>query len=130
MDYQQGGSSNSRQVVARNATQGAFAIGGGIAILVVGGIAAVPVIGQIVGAVIGAGLLIGGLGLRSKNKGKSGASPVILAALGGLTLASALSLPLLGGIAATVLTISGLGLLGFGAWKIWSFYKGYKERTR
>lgn len=129
MDYQSGGSS-SREVVVRNATQGAFAVGGGVVVLIVSGIATAPVLGPILGSVIGAGLLIGGLTMRSKKvKGNAG-SGIVLAALGGLTIASALSLPILGGLSAAALTISGIGLIGFGAWKLWNFYKGFKERTR
>jgi hypothetical protein len=101
--------------------QGGQAIGGvvgGIALLALNGLGAVPAL--IIGGVVAViGLAISG----SKDDRTAG---YITAGAGALTALTAI--PLIGGIAGTLMTISGIGLLIMGGINLFKFIKGYRKR--
>lgn len=116
----------SREMLVKNATQGGFAIGGGVALMIVHGIAGIPV----VGAVVGVAMLLGGLMTRGKGKSKDDQlSSLALIGLGAVSTLSALTfIPVLSSLASGLMTVSAIGLIGFGAYKLWQYFKGMKAR--
>ena len=116
-------SNSSRSVLVKRATQGGFAIAGGVALLIFKGIAGIPIVGPIVGAA----MLVAGLTLRGKG-GSTGdkISSMGLIALGGVAVATII--PGIGPAAAWLLGASSLGLIGFGAWQLFQYFRGLKGR--
>jgi hypothetical protein len=101
--------------------QGGLAIGGvggGIALLLLSGLGGIPalIVGGIVTVV---GLAISG----SKDDRTAG---TITAGAGILTAAHAL--PFLGGLAGTLMSISGIGLLVMGGINLFKFIRNYRNR--
>jgi hypothetical protein len=122
-NYPYQSSQSSREVMIKNATQGGFALGGGVALLIFKGIVGIPIVGPIVGAA----MLVAGLVMRGKG-GSMGdkLSSVALMALGGVAVATII--PGIGGLASFLMGASAVGLIGFGGWKLWQYYKGMKAR--
>jgi len=113
--------SPSRRVLVKQASQGALALGGGIALMVFNGITSIPVVGPI----IGGAMLVAGLITRNKRGTSTKADEVgsvAIMVLGGLSLATII--PGLGGLASFILHISALGLVGFGIWKLVQYFLG------
>jgi len=102
--------------------QGGYAIGGlggGIALLALHAIGGVPAL--IVGGIVA---LIGLAISSSKDDRTAG---IVTAAAGALTAAAAI--PVIGGIAGALLTISGIGLLVMGGINLYKFVKNYRKRS-
>lgn len=118
-DFPQGTQSHSE--LGRQAATGGIALGAGLALLVFKGISAIPVFGQI----LGVGLVIAGLVLRRK-RGQNHLPSIGLMVLGGLAVATII--PGVRGLAAFVLTVSAIGLLGFGTWKLWGYFRGLRSK--
>ncbi len=97
---------------------GAGGIAGGIGALVLSSMTANP----LVAVVLGAGMLWGGW--RLFQKPNSFLLGVVGMAAGILTAASAI--PLVGGLATTLLTLSGIGLVAAG---IWAIVKVVRDRS-
>lgn len=121
-NYPQYGS--SRSAIVRNATQGGFALAGGVALLIFKGLAGIPILGPI----IGGAMLVAGLVTRPK--GSSGSksdryTSLALTVLGGLAIATII--PGLGGLASFALGASSMGLIGVGVWKLWQYYQAKKR---
>ena len=112
----------SREVLVKQATQGAFAIAGGVALLVFKGLAAIPFVGPIVGAA----MLVAGLVLRSKGSQGDKFTSLSLVVLGGVAVATII--PVIGGLANTLMWMSALGLIGVGIWKLIQYNRGIKGR--
>lgn len=121
--YPQYGGAPSREVLVKQATQGGFAIAGGIALLIFKGIVAIPYFGVIVGAA----MLISGLVLRSKGSSGDKFTSVALIGLGAVAVATVV--PVLGGLASGLMWLSGLGLIGVGIWKLIQYSRGMKGRS-
>jgi hypothetical protein len=101
--------------------QGGQAIGGvvgGIAVLALTGLHAIPAL-IVGGAVALIGLAISG----SKDDRTAGLITVGAGALTALT-----AVPLIGGLAGTLMTISGIGLLVMGGINLFKFVKNYRKR--
>ena len=120
--YPSYGSSPSREVLVKQATQGGFAVAGGLALLIFKGLAAIPIFGPIVGAA----MLVAGLVLRNKGTSGDKFTSVALIGLGGLAVATII--PFLGGLANGLMWMSGIGLIGVGVWKLIQYYRGMKAR--
>jgi hypothetical protein len=116
------GDSSTREVMIKNATQGGFALGGGVALLIFKGIAGIPFVGPIVGGA----MLIAGLVMRGKGSTGDKLSSLALIGLGAVSVATII--PGIGGLASFLMGASAIGLIGFGAWKLWQYYKGMKAR--
>ena len=109
-----------RKTLVKHGSQGIGGVIGGAVILGLGslGVAGSLIIGGIV-AVVGFALS------RSKDDRTAG---LIAAAAGIITAATAI--PFVGGIAATLLTISGIGLLVAGGLSLIKFIRGYRKRAQ
>ncbi len=101
--------------------QGGLALGGlagGIALLALHAIAGVPAL--IVGGIVAV------IGLAVSGSREDRAAGMIT--LGAGILTAARILPLIGGLAGTLLTISGIGLLVMGGINLYKFIKNYRQR--
>lgn len=101
--------------------QGGQAIGGvvgGVALLALTGLSPVPAL--IVGGVVTA------VGLAISSSRSDRTPGLITAGAGALTALSAV--PFIGGLAGTLMTISGVGLLVMGGINLFKFIKGYRKR--
>jgi hypothetical protein len=103
-------------------TQGGVALGGGIALLIFKGIASIPILGPIVGIV----MIVGGLALRRQGVKNLSYPAIGITVLGALSLSTVI--PVIGALTGTILTISALGLIGFGAWQLWNYFKGLRTK--
>jgi hypothetical protein len=102
-------------------TKGVMSVVGGVGVLVVSALFGSPILAGI----IGGGLALLGLsGLFGKTKTDRTTGSVVLIA-GGIGLASAF----LHGPFHSLLSLAGIGLLGFGAWNIFKFIKGLRNRA-
>lgn len=115
--------SPSREVLVKQATQGGFALAGGVALLVFHGLAGIPVLGPI----IGGAMLVAGLALRSKGSRGDNVTSLALTVLGGLAVATII--PGIGGLAGGLMWLSGLGLIGVGVWKLLQYRSGLRRRS-
>lgn len=100
--------------------QGTAGVGGvvaGAVLLLLGGL------GPIGGAIIGGILALGGLGVAASSKEDRTAGG-IMAGAGVLTILSGIGW----GLGGTLLWISGIGLLGLGAYSLYKFIKGLRSR--
>ena len=97
---------------------GAAGIAGGIGVLVVKGIAAS--LFWPVGPLVVGGLILWG-SWRLFQKPNSALVGMVGLAAGALVAATAI--PIVGGLAAVLLTISGIGLIAGGAWALWQVFK-------
>jgi len=107
-----------RKELTKQGVQGVGGVGGGILLLVLsaGGIGA---------AIIGGLIAIAGLAMsRSKEDRVPGYVVTAAGALGVLSV-----IPGLGGVAGTLLTISGIGLLALGGWKLIKFIMNLRKRS-
>ena len=107
-----------RKELERNAYTAIGGVGGGIGLLA---LRAVAMSNPIIGAVVGGGLVLAGLGI-SKTKEDRTAGMVATGA-GIVTGIAALT-----GIGSGLMTLGGLGLLGLGGWSVYKFLKGMKSR--
>ena len=106
-----------REKVTKHGLQGVVATAGGVGAIVLAAIAAHPVIGIIVGGVIGlAGLALG----SSKHDRTLGVVTTVVGV--GAVLASIFHL---GGL----LVAGGVVLLGIGAYSLFRFFRGLKTRS-
>lgn len=107
-----------RKTLVKQGGQAIGGVAGGIVLLALTGIHGIPAL--VVGGVIAViGLAISG----SKSDRTAG---VITTAAGVLTAVAAV--PFIGGIAGTLLSISGIGLLVMGGINLFKFIKGYRKR--
>ena len=102
-------------------TKGVMSVVGGLGLLGVNALIHIPVVGWILGGLLVA-VGIGGIFGKSKTDKTSGA---IMMAAGAAGLAAIL-LPKFTGF---LLGAGGLILLGFGAWNIFKFIKGLRDRA-
>lgn len=107
-----------RKTIVKYGSQGIGGIVGGAIILALGSLATLPSL------IVGGGIALIGLGLSGS---KDDRTPGLVALVAGVATA-ATAIPFLGGIAATLLTISGIGLLVVGGMNIWKFIRGYRGR--
>lgn len=108
-----------RKTIVKHGSKGVGGIVGGAVVLALGGLGAVGSL------VVGGVIALVGLGLtRSKDDRTAG---IVATTAGVITAATAL--PFLGGLAGTLLTISGIGLLIAGGLNIFKFIRGYRSRT-
>ena len=92
---------------------------------IVGGAVVLALLGTVGSLVVGGIIALVGLGLsRSKDDRTAG---IVATTAGVVTAVTAL--PLLGGLAGTLLTISGIGLLIAGGLNVFKFIRGYRSRT-
>ena len=119
-DYPSYGSTPSREVLVKQATQGGFSIAGGVALLIFKGLVAIPVLGIL----LGGAMLVAGIYLRVKGGSGDKFTSVALLGLGGVALASLL-IPPIGGL----MWLSALGLIGVGIWKMIQYRRGMKGRS-
>ncbi len=114
---------SSRQVLVKNATQGGFAIAGGVAL----GIFSALIQAPFMAVIIGGAMLVGGIAMRGKGSIGDKLSSVALMALGGVAVATII--PGIGGLASWLIGASSFGLVVFGAVKLWQYFKGMKARS-
>ena len=113
-----------REEVVKYGSRALGGVGGGIVIFILqlitkgGGVSTAGLI--IGGVILAAGLLIG----RAKEDRGTG---MVAAGAGFLTALA--SLPIIGWLAATLLVVSGIGLLGGGLFNLFKFIKGMRSRT-
>lgn len=118
---------SSRSSLQRNAVQGGMSLAGGIALLALHGLAGIPFLGII------AGIAMAGFGYTMVNKkytrkaGELTQGGVLLAA-GIITAVAALPIPVISGFGAFVLWGSGIGLVGYGIWKLFQYHRGMRNR--
>lgn len=105
------------KTLVKQGTAGVGGIVGGAALLLLGGL------GPIGGAVIGGILALGGVGVATSSKEDRTAGG-IMAGAGVLTILSGIGW----GFGGALLWISGIGLLGLGAYSLFKFIKGLRSR--
>jgi hypothetical protein len=114
------------RTLARQGVAAVAGIGGGLALLILN---AIPVVNIVAGGAI-ALLGFGALSSHAPEDKRGGA---VAAAAGGLTVLSHLDkVPLIGafsGLAASLVNLGIVGLLGMGAWSAYKFIKGLKTRA-
>jgi hypothetical protein len=110
-----------RSQVSRSGVQGVVSIAGGVAAFVLAAVSSVPWLGFVVGAVIA----VAGFALSRGKKDR--VAGVIIGVVGVATLA--VSLPLFGGLAHTLLIGAGVVLVGIGGWSLLKFFRGMKSRS-
>ncbi len=102
-------------------TRGVMSAAGGVGLFVVNALLHIPVVGW----VIGGGLVVLGLtGLLGKTKTDKTTGGIMAAA--GVAGLAAILLPKALGF---MLTVGGLALLGYGAYNIYKFVKGLRDRA-
>ena len=109
-----------REQVTQRGVRAAGGLVGGVALLVL------AALGPVVGAIAGGALAV--LGLSQTRSRKDRIPGWTVAAVGAATLASGL-IPGLGGLAHTLLTVSGVGLLGFGGYNLFQFVRHLRRRA-
>ncbi len=106
-----------RKDMVKYGMQAAGGVVGGIALLVLNGLSAVPSL------IVGGAVAVLGLIIGSDKKDKLAGTIVTVAGL----ITAATAIPLLGGIAGFLMKVSGIGLLIMGGLNLWKFIKGYKK---
>lgn len=106
-----------RKTLVKYGTTGLGGLAGGIILLALHALAPVPAL--IIGGIIG----VIGLAISSSKDDRT--PGLVTAAAGGITALSAV--PLIGGIAGTLMSISGIGLLIMGGWNLFKFIRGYRK---
>jgi hypothetical protein len=104
--------------LVKSGSKGIGGIVGGVVVLALNALN--PIASLIVGVVVG----VSGLGM-SRNKEEKGTG-MLIAAAGALTAITAI--PAIGGLAAWLLGVSGVGLLLMGGWNLIKFIRGYRKR--
>lgn len=118
---------SSRTSLQRNAVQGGMSLAGGIALLILNGLSGNIFVGIV------AGIAMAGFGYSMVNKkyakkaGETTQGSVLLGA-GIITAAAALPIPVISGLSSFVLWGSGMGLVGYGIWKLLQYRKGIRNR--
>ncbi len=107
-----------RKALVKYGSQGVGGVVGGVVMLALGGLN--PIASLIVG---GSVALIGLVLSRTKDDRTAG---LVATAAGIITAATAI--PFIGGLAGTLLTISGVGLLVAGGISLFKFIRGYRSR--
>jgi len=124
---------DSNKELTNRGVRGIGATVGGIVLLVVRGIASAG--GGIVGLVLGGiALVLGASGLKSSSSADKTGGAITLGAGALLALAglSRFHIPVISGLAGFATGLVGLGalgLLGYGAWNIFKFVKGLRNRA-
>ena len=108
-----------RKQLVKHGSQGIGGVVGGAVVLALGSLGAIPSL--IVGGVIA---IVGLVVSRSKDDRTAG---LVATAAGVITAATAI--PFIGGLAGTLLTISGVGLLVAGGISLYKFIRGYRSRS-
>ncbi len=109
----------SRDQLVKQGGKGLAGVGGGIAMLALSGLAPVPSL--IIGGIVG----VTGLAVASSSKEDQTAG-YVAAGAGALTALTAV--PFIGGLAGTIMTLGGVGLLVAGGYSLYRFYKGMRSR--
>jgi len=124
---------DSRKELTGRGVRGVGAAAGGIALLVLKGLAGA--LGGVVGVVLGGiALVVGSTSIKSESKADKTGGAIALGA-GALLVLSGLSrfsIPIISGIAGFSTALVGLGavgLIGYGAWNIFKFVKGLRNRA-
>ncbi|HOX33319.1 MAG TPA: hypothetical protein PLB91_13400 [Spirochaetales bacterium] len=125
-------SDSSKELTSRG-VRGVGSLAGGLALLILKSVAGA--FGGVVGLVLGAvSLAVGASSLKSEAKADRTGGAIALGA-GALLVLAGLSrwhIPLISGIAALstgLVGLGALGLLGYGAWNIFKFVKGLRNRA-
>jgi len=118
---------DARKQREKNAVQGSVAIVGGLALLIVRAISGIPVLGIVAGVFIAfiGWTLISGKSVKKPGESVQGA---VLLLVGAVAAVAALRIPLLGSLSATALVVTGIGLMVYGGWKLWSFIRDANAR--
>ncbi len=107
-----------RKTLVKEGGKAIGGIGGGIVLLALSNVAGIPAL------IIGGIIALLGLGVSgSRDDRKAGliiTAAGILTALGGI--------PILGGIAGTLMSVAGIGLLAMGGISLFKFIRGYLKR--
>ncbi len=104
--------------LVKSGSKGIGGIVGGAVVLALNALN--PIASLIVGVIVG----VTGLGMsRSKEEKGTG---MLIAGAGALTAITAI--PAIGGVAAWLLGVSGVGLLLMGGWNLIKFIRGYRQR--
>ncbi len=115
--------------LSKRGTRGVISAGAGVGLIIVNSILHFPLLG---GVISGALVLVGLAGLFGRSKTDKVAGGVALLA-GAAGLSTVLrSVPILGAIAGFSSFVIGAGavaLLGYGAWNIFKFVKGLRNRA-
>ena len=114
----------SQSELTHHAYVGGIAAGSGIALLIFKGISAIPVFGQL----LGIGLIVAGIVLKKRSGEKQSYPGVGLIVLGALAFSTII--PGIRSLTGFVLVVSALGLIGFGAWKMWGYVSGLRGRKQ
>lgn len=104
--------------LVKNGSKGIGGIIGGAVILALNALN--PIASLVVGGLVG----VTGLGISRKPEDR--ATGYVLAGAGALTAITAI--PAIGGVAAWLLGVSGVGLLLMGGWNLAKFIMGYRKR--
>jgi hypothetical protein len=110
-----------REVLVKQGGKAIGGIGGGAALLILRAIASAPAPALIAGGIITAI----GVAIASKSKDERVAGAVTIGA-GVVTILA--GLPFIGGIASSLMWISGFGLVIAGGVSLYKFFKGLKSR--
>lgn len=108
-----------RKDLVRQGSKGIGGIVGGAVILAMNALN--PIASLIIGGIIGVS------GLVVSRKREDRATGYVLAGAGALTAITAI--PAIGGVAAWLLGVSGVGLLLLGGWNLIKFIMGYRKRA-
>lgn len=110
------------QTLAKQGVAAVGGIAGGIGLWVLNGLAHVPVVGIVAGAVV---TVIGVVALRSEAPEDRRVGGVVTGA-GVLSILSGIGI--FGGLAGGLMGLASIGLIGLGAVNAWKFYKGLRSR--
>ena len=109
-----------RKDMVKQAMMGIGGIGGGIAILALGGLSFIPAL------IIGGIIAVIGLAISAKPKDRT--AGLITLGAGALLAISKIPIPILGGIASLGIWIAGIGLLVVGGLSLYKFIKNLNAR--
>jgi hypothetical protein len=112
-----------RETLVKQGSKGIGGVLGGAGLLVLNAVTGAMIPGLIVGGV----LTVGGLGVAAGSREDKTAG-TIAAGAGALTAVASLPIPLLSGVAGGLMWLSGLGLIGAGAYGLYKFFKGLRSR--
>jgi hypothetical protein len=107
-----------RNQVTKHGVKGVGAVAGGVGLMILSSISAIPVVGAIAGGI----LAIVGFSLTGSKSDRT--AGVVTAVAGVVTVAAAL-IPGL----RWLIWLPGIGLLGAGVWSLIKFFRGMKSRS-
>ena len=107
-----------RKTLVKYGSQGLGGVAAGAVLLILKGLGGVPSL------IIGGIIALIGLGISSSRDDRTaGLITTVAGAITALTI-----VPFVGGVAGTLLTISGIGLLIMGGLNLFKFIRGYRKR--